>query len=100
MIIFGQGDFLGVQERKYTDKETGEEKVIRTLVILDDDDTLKFYCNDDLMDSLESQGIKRMDPVKLKFQLDSKITVVNGFGREVVNTSLLSVLKFEQQGKK
>lgn len=97
MITYGTGTFLGVMENKYNDKN-GNSKVLHQLVILDDMDTIKFFLNDDLYNIILKKGIKKMDTIKLAYNIYSKPTVnSNGYATETVSVVLSGIELFDNK---
>lgn len=94
MITYATGSFLGILENHFI--KDGVNKTFHQLVILDEMDTLKFSLNDEVLKKLtnfvNSKNLKRMQDVKLAFNVYSKAVVNNnGYAAEQINVQLVDI---------
>lgn len=94
MITYAVGTFLGILENNFT--KDGVNKTFHQLVVLDEMDTLKFSVNDVVLEKLtnfvNSKNLKRMQDIKLAFNVYSRAVVNNnGYAAEQVNVQLVDI---------
>lgn len=94
MITYANGTFLGILENNFT--KDGVNKTFHQLVVLDEMDTLKFSVNDVVLEKLtnfvNSKNLKRMQDIKLAFNVYSRAVVNNnGYAAEQVNVQLVDI---------
>lgn len=94
MITYATGTFLGILENNFV--KDGVTKTFHQLVVLDDMDTLKFGVNDEVLKKLtnfvNSKNLKRMQDIKLSFNVYSRAVVnSNGYAAEQVNVQLVDI---------
>lgn len=94
MVTYATGTFLGVVENNFT--KDGNNRTYYQIVILDELDTLKFGLNDDMLKKVknfvDSKNLKRMQDIKLAFNVYSRAVVNNnGYAAEQVNVQLVDI---------